>query len=415
MRNIALDPKCTRANMSPSKSSGAYETLINLRDKMTRLNGVITPEAVDRHEDELSGIFTIVKTHHYEQGQKYGHLVSAIPEAKYRLVIADPTWTHTVLGNPAPYSVAALLPGTSAAQREQLVATHKVTIESHASYLKVEEAGKEFILYAVGDDALAPLKKQYIGFGDETVLTMIVHLRTKTAIKMTTAQKHEYRTNGYNAMWDPTTSITAYFTTLDRFQVSLEDRGIATSVEEKCMAAGSQMWASEMFTEEQMVGWENKPTIDQTWPNLQVYFTEKWLERKQYSTPMAKQSRFKEAVLAAQEKEAAEAEGETQAMLFAMLQEQHDKQIASMEATNKANMDAMMERMNALVASGYNKENVIPPGATPAGGGTKRPRAKKHHCPNCKKMVIHKATDCYELEANKDKRFDGWKSAIKPA
>ena len=401
--------------MSPSKSSGAYETLINLRDKMTRLNGVITPEAVDRLEDELGGIFTVVKTHHYEQGQKYGHLASAIPEAKYRIVIADPTWTHTAPGDPGPYSAAALLAGTSAAQREQLVATHKVTIESHANYLKVEEAGKELILYAVGDDALAPLKKQYIGFGDETVLTMIVHLRTKTAIKMTTAQKHEYRTTGYNAVWDPTTSITAYFTTLDRFQVSLEDRGIATSVEEKCMAAGSQMWASEMFTEEQMVGWENKPMIDQTWPNLQAYFTEKWLERKQYSTTTAKQSRFKEAALAAQEKEAAEAEGETQAMLFAMLQEQHDKQIASMEATNKANMDAMMERMNALVASGYNKENVIPPGATPAGGGTKRPRAKKHHCPNCKKMVIHKATDCYELEANKDKRFDGWKSAITPA
>ena len=244
---------------------------------------------------------------------------------------------------------------------------------------------------------------------------MIVHLRTKTAIKMTTAQKHEDRTTGYNAVWDPTTSITAYFTTLDRFQVSLEDRGIATSVEEKCMAAGSQMWASEMITEEQMLGWENKPSIDQTWPNLQAYFTEKWLERKQYSTTTAKQSRFKEAALAAQEKEAAEAEGETQAMLFAMLQEQHDKQIASMEATNKANMDAMMERMNALVASGYNKENVIPPGATPTGGGTKCPRAKKHHCPNCKKMVLHKATECYDLEANKDKRFDGWKSAIKPA
>ncbi len=70
---------------------------------------------------------------------------------------------------------------------------------------------------------------------------MIVHLRTKTAIKMTTAQKHEYRTNGYNAVWDPTTSITAYFMALDHFQVSLKDRDIATSVAEKCMAAGAQM------------------------------------------------------------------------------------------------------------------------------------------------------------------------------
>jgi hypothetical protein len=236
--------------MSPSKSSGAYELLINLRDKMTRLNGVITPEAIDRLEDKLGGIFTVIKTHHYKQGQKYGHLASAIPEAKYRIVITDATWTHMVPNDPGAYSAAAMVAGTLAAQRKQLVAMHKVTIESHASYLKVEEAGKELILYAVGDDALAPLKKQYISFGDKTVLTMIVHLQTKTAIKMTTAQKHEYHTSGYNAVWDPTTSITVYFTTLDRFQVSLKDRGIATSVEEKCMTAGSQMWASKMFTEE---------------------------------------------------------------------------------------------------------------------------------------------------------------------
>jgi len=54
------------------------------------------------------------------------------------------------------------------------------------------------MLYAVGDNALAPLKKLYIGFGDTTVLGMIDHLRLKMAIKMTTAQKHEYRTTGYN-------------------------------------------------------------------------------------------------------------------------------------------------------------------------------------------------------------------------
>ena len=101
-------------------------------------------------------------------------------------------------------------------------------------------------------------------------------------------------------------------------------------------------------------------------------------------------------------------------MLFAMLQEQHEKQIASMEATNKANMEAMMERMNALMAAGYNKENVAPGGTMQTGGGPKRPRAKKHHCPHCKKMVLHKATDCYELEVNKDKRFIGWKSALTP-
>ncbi len=88
---------------------------------------------------------------------------------------------------------------------------------------------------------LAPLKKLYTGFEDMTVLGMIDHLRLKTATKMTTAQKHKYRTTGYNNPWDPTTSITGYFTQLDRFQLSLGNRGIATLKEEKTMAAGAQM------------------------------------------------------------------------------------------------------------------------------------------------------------------------------
>lgn len=410
--------------MTSNASHDAYDTLIHLRDKLTRLNGVITPEAVDKLEDELGGIFTVAKTHHYDQGQKYGHLASAIPENKYRIVIGNHTWTHSVPTDPGAYSADALTAGNAAATREQFVAQHKIKQKSYRDYLSVEEAGKELILYAVGDDAVAPLKKQYIGFGDTTVLQMIDHLRLKTAIRMTTAQKFEYKTHGYNTPWDPTTSITAYFTQLDRFQVSLGDRGIATSEQEKTMAAGAQMWQSEMFTEDQMVAWENRPTTTQTWADLQQYFTEKWLERKQYSATTAKQSRFKEAALQAQEAAAAEEEGETQAMLFAMLQDQHTKQIAKIEAANKANMDAMMERMNAIMtANGRgkpthhpDKEN-NPPGGNlnlPTGNGerAKKPRKKKTLCPNCKTFVLHKPELCYELEANKATRYPGWKSVF---
>lgn len=165
--------------MTTSTGHGAYDMLISLRDKMTRLNGLITPEAVDKLEDEIGGIFTVAKTHHYDQGQKYGHLASAIPEAKYRLVIGNATWTHSVPADPGAYSQAALVAGTSAAQREQLVAEHKILLKGYNDYLGAEEAGKELILYAAGDDALAPLKKLYIGFGDTSVLQMIDHLRKK--------------------------------------------------------------------------------------------------------------------------------------------------------------------------------------------------------------------------------------------
>ncbi len=129
---------------------------------------------------------------------------------------------------------------------------------------------------------------------------------------------------------------------------------------------------------------------------------------------------FKEAALIAQETAAADEEGETQALLFAMLQDQHAKQIAQMEMTNKTNMDAMMERMNALVVArdarhAHQPDKVnTPPGSNviPLGGGAqaKKPRWKKAYCPNCKCFVMHKPANCFELEANKASRYPRWKS-----
>jgi hypothetical protein len=44
-----------------SKSNAAYDMLISLCDKLTCTNDVITPEAVDKLEDELDGIYTKTK------------------------------------------------------------------------------------------------------------------------------------------------------------------------------------------------------------------------------------------------------------------------------------------------------------------------------------------------------------------
>ena len=88
------------------------------------------------------------------------------------------------------------------------------------------------------------------------------------------------------------------------------------------------MWECEMFTEDQMVAWENKPTTDQMWDNLQTYFMEKWLKRRHYLAATAKQSCFKEAVLAEQEQASTEEDGEMQAMMFALLQDGYKMQEA---------------------------------------------------------------------------------------
>ncbi len=129
----------------------------------------------------------------------------------------DPTWVYVAPVNPGAYAAAALAAGGSVAHQEQITVQHKETQMVYTKYLGAQEAGKELLLHGLGDDALAPLKKQYINFGNASIHSMILHLCEKTAIKMTISKKFEYKAEGYGKQWDPMTSITAYFTSLDKF------------------------------------------------------------------------------------------------------------------------------------------------------------------------------------------------------
>ncbi len=134
---------------------------------------------------------------HFTDGQCYSFLASIIPEDKYRIVINSPAWVYTAPVNPGAYAATTLAAGVSAAQHEQIVAQHKEEQMAYANYLGSQEAGKELLLYGIGDNALALLKKQYINFGDMTIHSMILHFQEKMAIKMTMSQKFEYKAEGY--------------------------------------------------------------------------------------------------------------------------------------------------------------------------------------------------------------------------
>ena len=73
---------------------------------------------------------------------------------------------------------------------------------------------------------------------------------------------------------------------------------------------------------------------------------------------------------------------------------------ATLTATNATLVASVTALTNALGAQAPTK---------PCGTGTPRP---KHKCPNCKKDVFHKADDCFGLEKNMHKRFEGWVSGL---
>jgi hypothetical protein len=134
--------------------------LVAQKDAIIKITGIITPKSIDTLENKLRGAFTIVKSTHFVDGQRYGFLARVIPQDKYWIVISNPAWVYVAPANPDAYSAAALIAGVSTAQKEQLVARHKEAQTTYADYLGAQEAGKELLLYGVGIDTLAPLKKQ---------------------------------------------------------------------------------------------------------------------------------------------------------------------------------------------------------------------------------------------------------------
>jgi hypothetical protein len=227
--------------------------LVAQKDVITKIMGIIMPKSINNLDNKLGGALTILKSTHFVEGQCYGFLASVIPQEKYRIVIANPDWNYKGPANPGMYLDQALADGVIAALHKQIVVQHKEQQTLYTDYLGSQEAGKELLLYGVGNNALATLKKQYIDFSNATIHSMILNLWEKTAIKMTTLQKFEYKAMGYRKQWDPTMSIMAYFTGLDKFCTSLANCGILMNIKEMMMAVGARMWESEMFTKDQMV------------------------------------------------------------------------------------------------------------------------------------------------------------------
>jgi hypothetical protein len=65
--------------------------LVTQKDTITKITGIITPKSTDTLKNKLGGAFTILKSTHFNEGQWYGFLATVIPEAKYRIVIKDPS------------------------------------------------------------------------------------------------------------------------------------------------------------------------------------------------------------------------------------------------------------------------------------------------------------------------------------
>ena len=395
----------------------------------------ITPESIDQLQEEVGNILTMVKSWHFEKGREFGHLAIIIDEEEYQDVIGDDTWTYDApQENPSEYDPAAVT--APAGERHQLEAEWTRKEDNNAVFNGACAGARELIIYGAGEDAVIPLKRKFTNYATVTPYEMIEHLRKKSCIKMTMLEKHIYRQQGYEQPWDTTQNIAVYFQYLETFTDKLQKRGISTTEEDMVVAAVARFWESEFFPKEKMIEWEKRDDEDQDWGAVRAYFSELWHNESQYSKATAKKARHNESAnaVAVKEEKSEDAESDA-AMMFAMMQEQHRDQLNAMKESTDAAMLSQQQTMLEMAAqikdlccqikdqssssAAEVKKSLAAAAATGGGGGAgKGKRRATYHkeaqlCPHCNKVVKHKAEDCFELEANKDRRPANWKPANK--
>ena len=68
------------------------DLLTRQNDTITHIVGDITPETLDILKEEIGGILVSVKSTHYDQGAKYGHLDVILGETRMRNILNNPNF-----------------------------------------------------------------------------------------------------------------------------------------------------------------------------------------------------------------------------------------------------------------------------------------------------------------------------------
>ena len=266
---------------------------------------------------------------------------------------------------------------------------------------------------------------------------MLDHLREQ-CLALTSTEKRR-KLKQIELEWKPEDDLQVFLLKVQKLKEELEEEYDLTWEEDMRMThVVSELAESNVFTEEELANWEDKPKNEKTYAAMVAYFTRFYDRHKKYGgAGTAKSQGFEStANLSEQGKE------ELMQMIMQVLSNQ--KEVAEAATADKEHLQAMddsneelmsiIKKLNVqnekladqntkLVEQNNTLASALAKAKSPRGGGggggggrnknnsngnDTKPRKK---CAICAKFG-HEAKDCYELERNKDKRTDNWKSVF---
>ena len=246
--------------------------------------------------------------------------------------------------------------------------------------------------------------------------------------------------------WTPGDNIRVFFTKIQKLKDELEDEyGIEWTDDLRITHVVSELADSNIFTEEEMMDWEELPKEDQTYVRMLTDFTKLFDKHARYGNRLAPSAHGFESAnqltlsegnkeevlqllmqLLANQKEVAEAATADKEHLQQMTTSNEDliaiikKQSTQIEKLieQKAELTNQVKNLTEALTKTKTISSSKGGGGGGGGGGTggggggnnNTSSGSKPKCAIC--GLRHNTKDCWELEANADKRPDGWKSRL---
>ena len=411
-------------------------TLTSLEGKrITRVLGRPTIKSVKQTRKEIAAEFAKAKTTHesFPLGSRFGYAAAILPSTTYIAAHdkanpnypLDPAWEFDPPDRPASYDATAVGNITDATRRKK-EAERNEEIKEWDRWDAYETAYKQKIEEAYDAQYLETIKDDILELSALTVEEVLEHLQLQ-CLALTNVEK-DAKLEETRIPWDLHDDITTFFNKLDKLEVDLDELDIEWPTSMKITSAVKQMYQSNQFEQRDMRDWEKKPAADKTWVHCQAYFTALFNDNKRFGDAAGTKHGFESA---ANIKEAEEKSNTTkmtnelcdnlrEVAIAATADKEHIQQMTSTNEDllkivkeQQKQISQLIKQNGELTLALTKKESNSSNKKEETNNNQREERSsgenkKNYGCTICGKH--RKTSECLELDVNKHKRKEGWKS-----
>ena len=362
------------------------------------MNGQPTSHDVDLLEELIAIAASIPTT---LGGGLNGHAGMLLSDVDYATMAVGTPFVAPI--NPGVYPVL----GVTAANRSRREAEHKEEVKQFHTYAGVGMGVKDLILKAIDEDYLLEIKHERVAFLNVTAVQMLTHLRQRWGsvdfVDITALMAE------CDAPWSVAEVPTIYFNHVEKAMKQLARANIhwdRRAMMNKALKSFKDAGDYDAAIRE----WEARPVAIQTWENLKVLMCTEYAKAHRQDSVSARATGHASAHNVMDEYATVTEE------LVENISERHAKQLEALIAANNENMAKL------LAAIGKGAPATAPATAATADSKAKRDADKRKswiekcknakECKHCNKTHPNRTENqCWELDANADKRPANWKSS----